>query len=1053
MKAQPAESPRRGAALIVTLILVTAIALVVVSYFAIARQEVSLSGADLARTRASFGEKAAFAEATARLRRLTANDGYFVTIARTGSGGAKGPSRYTFVTIVDSDGVTHTPLFAGGRETAESLPAFNEIETTALANEAVAAPPVAFEEETRDDLIKLPRLTGLDTDGKLEEENARPPLGVVELPASDETPWRTRYTYWVEDLEGYPNLDLVGARIGGDGDAAVRFGYAAHDSRALADSAVFSLPGADQSLYRFPSEHRGQSLVDQVAPGLSPREITLQPWPVAGLAPERHPYAAAANLAAERHRVAGARYPAVGEDWREPARYSSGLRPYRTVPLIPYGHGYVDQGQPRFNLNTLVAKRDIGIADIVERNLPAFKERRGGLPPAEDYLATLAANAIDYADPDGLPARPDNTSNANGRVFRGVDGYCPVNELFVRFEYRGYEDDGAEWIAVFVATLHAEFWNPFNCEVTMENVRLKFGFIEPFRFKTNTKSHFIEDKHIDRNEPFVLAPSILVAPAEYKIHRLGEVRWKVPIPKEDGPIAFPVVQDFRAEIPGESSRVDVRAHYELWLGGELDGNFQWIEKGDFVDSSGRRGAAPRIEYGFFFPRYQPALSSGEFFTRFAVPGLALSGRGSPQPFGSLLGDPWMNYYSASTSEAALYKNKATPGSRNFDRSKVGKRGKGELWFKDGIRVRDWPDRGYDAPSIPGPTSDEDSPDNSRFHWTPEPAYAPWRLSQLGVYHTVTELGNLHDPVMWTYVPPSMTNPVKVTNQKTQLYNEVRDTWLRGIHEDAGASDLWGGGNTLRIGRAEHPGFDQPGMRASQWLDLFHVGYTGSNLLPPGGDPVEPLYRHHDPVDHQPPPAAPGPAASTNHPYALLYDPKLNAQGRYALVHGHLNLNTAPTRFEIETLLRGPSVSSDLRLKNEDDFAKPEYEREGETGVLRGALSEVAIPAIAEGLMAARPFYSPSHLARVLSELIERHDGLPDHHNDAEAEEPFARLFNTTTLSSRHFRIHTAAEVYHANSGEVVGRARRVYEVFLRPEHDADGKVARSRLETISSREL
>lgn len=104
-------------------------------------------------------------------------------------------------------------------------------------------------------------------------------------------------------------------------------------------------------------------------------------------------------------------------------------------------------------------------------------------------------------------------------------------------------------------------------------------------------------------------------------------------------------------------------------------------------------------------------------------------------------------------------------------------------------------------------------------------------------------------------------------------------------------------------------------------------------------------------------------------------------------------------------------------------------------------------------MRARPFYSPSHLARVLSELIDRHDALPDHHNDAEAEETFARLFNTTTFSSRHFRIHTAAEVYHAGSGEIVGRSGAVREVFLRSERDSDGKIVRSIPEILSTRLL
>ena len=71
---------RSGAALIMTLILVTAISLLVISYYAITRQEATVSSATVSLARADLGEKAAFAEAGALLRRLTANDRYLVSV-------------------------------------------------------------------------------------------------------------------------------------------------------------------------------------------------------------------------------------------------------------------------------------------------------------------------------------------------------------------------------------------------------------------------------------------------------------------------------------------------------------------------------------------------------------------------------------------------------------------------------------------------------------------------------------------------------------------------------------------------------------------------------------------------------------------------------------------------------------------------------------------------------------------------------------------------------------------------------------------------------------
>ena len=45
-----------------------------------------------------------------------------------------------------------------------------------------------------------------------------------------------------------------------------------------------------------------------------------------------------------------------------------------------------------------------------------------------------------------------------------------------------------------------------------------------------------------------------------------------------------------------------------------------------------------------------------------------------------------------------------------------------------------------------------------------------------------------------------------------------------------ASPFYGGGNSLRIGRLEHPDFDliaMPGLHAARLLDLFHVGRSRS----------------------------------------------------------------------------------------------------------------------------------------------------------------------------------------------------------------------------------
>ncbi len=1014
-------SSRSGVALLLTLILVSALALIVIFLLSLSRNEVEITRPISASVRAKLAEEAAFATALARLSPLVANDDYFVTMVRGGTG-ASGKDRYTFLTTPSHETLTHTPLFAGGNTQTSAMPNFDAIETSALADQSLAAPVVEFLGSTRRDLIELPPLSELDAQGSVITELSTPELGIEELspPSDSHSPWGARFTYWIEDLEGYPNRDAVSITANEASTAAIMTGYRARDSR-VGNPKAFPLSSTSGTLYRFPSVLRGQSFTNQIVPGLSTREIVLQSWPLLGNEKGKHPFDFASSS------------PDANR-----SRFAYGLSPYRAIPMIPYGHGYVDEGKSRYNLNTLVAERDLKIADLVSRNLPRYEDRKGGFPPDESYLGTLAANVIDYVDEDGKPSLPSNTKNAKDRKFRGVDAYCPVNEFFVRFRYIGYKVQDKSDLIIFEATPYAEFWNPFDQGVAMSNVRLRFRFLDSLKFQANSKWYEIPDSTRVSDEAFPTSGgiSVSVPPGHYEIVQFGAIRWEILIPRPPL-VAFPVIQDLRGV-----TNASVRAQYELFLGDDLVDRCGRADPGDLPSK-------PR--HGFFFARQPSVMQSGESFMRLAIPNLSAEEFGAaPTPVGSHLGDPWMPWFSRTTAENSLYRLRASPGYRNFDSDKVTS-SRPDL-LKDQVRVRDWPDRGYDS-SHPrqSPKSDEETPELFRRPVNPEEAaFAPWRLSQLGRFFSVTELGHIHDPVMWIPKPENIESDFSVTQPLTHHYDTLRETSLKSLPITAQPGKSWGGGNTLRIGRPEHALFDRPGMRASQWLDLFHTGYPGTNLRSAAGNDAA-LYLHYDPDIHRPPPTASDPVRSAMKPYSLVYDADLNAQGAYALIYGQMNLNTVPTRFEVETLLRGPSVSSDLRI-TKNRFDTPEYEREGSREFVRSAIREEAIPEIADGLIAARPFYSPSHLARVFSELLRRHEALPEHHNDAEAEEPFARLFHATTLSSRHFRIHTAAEVFHRTTGEVVARRHCIRDVFARPIRDSTGRIERVQMEVFSTRE-
>lgn len=1051
----PPPSNLRGAALLTTLILVSAVSLVVISYFAITRQEAEISGGSVLRARAALGEKAGFEEAKALLQGLTANDEYLVTaVLKEDSDPASSPTRYTYVTRPGQEDIVHTPLFLGGKTETVSMPDLDATATTVLTDQAIAAPQVEYDERVEASAISIESPSHLNPDGTLFSEQSQPRTHFAELPQDEDGPFETRYTYWMEDLEGYPNLDVVGTWTDytsstSDTRPSLRLGYASSDPRAGANptaKAGLQLVFQDnpEVAYAFPREFRGQTLLDQVAPGLSPREIDLSTWPLAPTNPPLvHPYAGigsfqSSRLWTPRGGINGwpdGDIPSLTSE--QLARFSSGLRTYLREPLIPFGHNYIDQGKPRWNINALIANRDMEMANIVTRNLANFDQRKGGFPDAESYVGTLAANAIDYVDEDSAPTTPANTVNAVDPVsglpmqFRGVDAYCPVNEFFVRFEYRGYRDKGGSWDLLFEARVFAEFWNTSNQEAVMPKTTLKFRLLETMVFKVDTKSYSIEDSDLTDDEPAAQVKSITVPANGYVVEDFGLMKWTVTVPKSGNEVvAFPIVQDLK-RTPVGSANTSIRCNYELLLDGVL------------ADQCGRRGTTPNnVDYGFFFPRYNAIMESGDAFMRMATAALVNKPYGFGSASGSHLGDPWMPYYSFSTSEDATYKNKASPGGRNVDEDKV-KKGREDV-LKDQARVRDWPDGGYDNTVIPSPSADTELP--SSFTNTSDPNLAPWRLSQRKHFFSVTELGNLYDPVMWTLVPSSV-----LTKQTAQTYSLIRSTHLESLPADAIPANYWGGGNTLRIGRPEHIRFDQPGMRASQWLDLFHVGTTGTNLGPVDADPTE-FYAAYDPRDHQSPPTSPDAIAAESPPYSLLYDPELNAQGRFREVKGLLNINSVPTAFELETILRGP-LSSGSTVLEKEDFKSPTYTNEVALGTLVKRLDPAAVQLVAADLLRARPFYSPSHLARVFSESLKRHNALPKPCNDAEAEESFARLFNLTTLSSRHFRIYTHAETYHEQTKQVLARSRRVYEVFLEPVRDSAGAIEGSRLEVLRVRNL
>jgi len=218
-----------------------------------------------------------------------------------------------------------------------------------------------------------------------------------------------------------------------------------------------------------------QRLAGQVAPGLSPREIQFYPWKSAEGGPQTifdHPYGRIANIRANQDglvsvgslaSLAPFESDVPGQnnfDLNVEERFTLGLSGYREVPLVPPGFGYPDGtlGKPRKNLNEWMRRVELDpseekrkevvgeMAAYIKQMLPLFESRKGAFP--EDYVKTLAASMIDYADRDSmstvmnptfnLPYNPDQDKDS----YRGIDNFPLVNEFFVKIALRRTVPEG-----------------------------------------------------------------------------------------------------------------------------------------------------------------------------------------------------------------------------------------------------------------------------------------------------------------------------------------------------------------------------------------------------------------------------------------------------------------------------------------------------------------------------------------------------------------------------------------------------------------------------------
>lgn len=694
--------------------------------------------------------------------------------------------------------------------------------------------------------------------------------------------------------------------------------------------------------------------------------------------------------------------------------FTAGNEPYDELALVPPVAG-VDAsmvGERKLNLNALLADDREGAVDrissMIANALPEFGPgRKGGFH--EDYERTLAASILDYADEDTAPTFMEG-------VYRGVDSYPMINEVLttITFGWRKHPDDndpaGAD---AFIGRTIKRPNGRVHLYMTVEL------FVEVWNMSSHTIVGEITASYDEQAKVTDGGIAIGGGPSLGNEAFLGQSALSDPGPGGGGTIHEMTKEDDgrwyfapkEVELEGNEHRV-IRmgaVKYRLDIG---DDSLPFVDSLDvfFNDAPWPecrlRWNGELVDWAREMERLNDwAIPEGKHNT---VNTLG-SSYGVINGYYNGNGDIRHSYYVQSSQNVSAFPANHSPHRRNV-RYQIYNGGSGTPWGR--VLPSEWGDGGHDATfgyrKFNWVRNGFPRPDDQVWGSPPEiePDHAPSKISNMGRFYSETELGNIYDPAMWSVAGSSR--------------GQVED-WAREWEEDVQESAVLGGGNTLRIGRPEHELFSPTSAprrdrEAARLLDLFHAG------VPLAAD-------------------------------------EERREGDLVRREGHVNINTAP-RDVLRALLAGKLATDPLMgvelARHDTDRLAP---RTIELGLGPPRQNGAEADAIADAIIEGRPFASVSEVANLgykAPDFASRLDGVRVAGNkafhpagdriqwsDSAAEEAFARLYNSTTVRSRNYKVHVIGQAVRDIGGdlEVLSTRRKVFKIFCDPgDRDDDGEI-------------
>ena len=677
--------------------------------------------------------------------------------------------------------------------------------------------------------------------------------------------------------------------------------------------------------------------------------------------------------------------------------------------------GYINQGYTKLNLNNLAINSGpdpvATIAQVITSNLSTnFLARAGGLTNNNrfDYAKCIAANIVDYIDSDSTPS-----ILAGNGGYRGCEALPLVSEVALSIQWTNQVKTGVRYEEEFEVVHVVEFWNMFNKPF---NGTVNFGYNSTLEAKVGLTPKFaLNNASFITSGNLTNSYSLSLQPNEVRAYASPPIRYKVLSGFGAEPLFEPIIFPdktpassggfIRFGRPGSPIADNYTSSWTLSSGGMIYDQTTAIEEANFTLYCEKYTNGVRAQPDF--KCHQPSLRLDP-----------------PNKIGEVrcgTGDLRITFFSTNTSDpnnhgifnSSTFSNSASLGYRNTIWAYTDRKGsttQPSVWLDGGHANSQ---RGTKA--VPGTDTRVYTAGTTN---TVNPAFAPAlaaRVPTTAIQNeapaniadarmtNIFELGRIFDPMQWqtaismTPSAPQAVNPTNITTSSTNDYQQ-------------------GGGNTLRVGRAEHQRFAFTNMYGNSVPSIPNMGMSSAALLD--------LF--------------------------CLTNGASVGGGPYSMGGGKINLNTAPA-----PVLR--ALAGGILLTNDPAQVPASY-------TIPPAMAE----AFAQGVMRFRskyPFLTPSHLS-----FIGTDPAWPNTNNwptnsvfgntntitlstapgntfgstarltvtqssDQAAEEWFSKIYALSSCQSHNYRIYVVAQLVATNSAgqtNAIGPlVKKYYQMYAR----------------------